>query len=53
MFNNTAVCSNDSHMHLGMILDKKLNFGHHLKEKVSKANKGIGLITRLHAYLPR
>ena len=30
-----------------------LNFGHHLKEKIYKANKGIGLITRLRAYLPR
>ena len=53
IFNNTAVCSKNSHKHLGMILDKRLNFGHHLKEKISKANKGIGLITRLRAYLPR
>ena len=36
-----------------MILDKKLTFNQHLKEKISKANKGIGLITRLYAYLPR
>ena len=36
-----------------MILDKKLTFGHHLKEKISKANKGIGLITRLYSFLPR
>ena len=36
-----------------MVLDKKLTFNHHLKEKISKANKGIGLITRLYPYLPR
>ena len=52
-FSNDFVCSKDSHKHLGMILDKKLTFNHHLKEKVSKANKGIGLITRLYAHLPR
>ena len=36
-----------------MVLDKKLTFNHHLKEKIPKANKGIGLITRLYPYLPR
>ena len=34
-----------------MILDKKLSFNHHLKEKIAKANKGM--ITRLYTYLPR
>ena len=53
IFNNDVVCSKDSHKHLGMVLDKKLTFNHHLKEKISKANKGIGLVTRLHPYLPR
>ena len=52
-FNDNVICSKDSHKHLGMILDKKLTFGHHLKEKISKANKGIGLITRLYSFLPR
>ena len=36
-----------------MILDKKLSFNHHIKEKISKANKGIGMINRLYDYLPR
>ena len=52
-FNGVNVSSRESHKHLGLILDKKLTFNHHLKEKISKANKGIGLITRLRAYLPR
>ena len=52
-FNNDVVCSKDSQKHLGMVLDKKLTFSHHLREKISKANKGIGLITRLYKYLPR
>ena len=53
IFNNDVVCTKDSYKHLGMILDKKLTFSHHLKEKISKANKGIGLKTRLYPYLPR
>ena len=39
IFNNDVVCSKDSHKHLGMVLDKKLTFNHHLKEKISKAIK--------------
>ena len=41
------------HKHLGMILDSKLNFKCHLSEKISKANKGIGIIKRLYNFLPR
>ena len=48
-FNKSTVCSNDSHQRLGIVLYKKLAFGNHLKEKMSKANKGIGLITRLYS----
>ena len=36
-----------------MFLDEKLTFAHHLNEKISKANRGIGLIKRLYSYLPR
>ena len=36
-----------------MVLDKRLSFNHHLKEKISSSRKGIGLITRLRKYLPR
>ena len=30
--------------HLGMHLDEKLIFNHLINEKITKANKGIGLI---------
>ena len=43
----------DFQKHIGLILDRRLNFNHHLKEKISKANKGIGLIRRLYHNLPR
>ena len=36
-----------------MYLDEKLNFGHHITEKIAKANKGIGVIKKLHNVLPR
>ena len=52
-FNNTPVAAASFQKHLGLILDEKLIFGHHLNEKISKANKGIGLIRRLYTYLLR
>ena len=52
-FNHLNVAKEDIQKHLGLYLDKQLNFQHHLKEKISKANKGIGVIKRLSPYLPR
>ena len=52
-FNNSPVASQPFTKHLGMILDSKLNFNHHLGEKICKANKGIGLIKRLRHNLSR
>ena len=51
--NNNILTPTNSHKHLGMILDSKLNFKNHLSEKISKANKGIGIIRRLYNFLPR
>ena len=48
-----ALTFNDNiltHKHLGMILNSKLNFKNHLSEKISKANKGIGIIRRLYKF---
>ena len=53
IFNNNILTPSDSHKHLGLILDKKLNFKNHLSEKISKANKGLGVIKRLYKFLPR
>ena len=39
--------------HLGLFLDEKLNFGHHVNEKIYKANKIIGLIKMIYYHLPR
>ena len=53
IFNNSPVNSTHSQKHLGLVLDTKLTFDSHLKEKIAKANKGIGIIKRLYNNLPR
>ena len=52
-FNNLAVASCETHKYLGLLLDKRLAFDRHVEEMILRANKGIGLITRLRRYLPR
>ena len=52
-FNNVEVASCETHKHLGLLLDKRLAFDRHVEEMILRANKGIGLITRLRRYLPR
>ena len=52
-FNNSTVVTSPIQKHLGLVLDKRLVFHHHLNEKISKATKGISLIKRLHRYFPR
>ena len=39
--------------HLVIYLDEKLNFSNHIKENISKANKGIGILSKLYNALPR
>ena len=52
-FNGVSVACSSIQKHLGLVLDEKLTFDHHLNEKISKAIKGISLIKKLHKYLPR
>ena len=49
-FNNTVVIQSTNHKHLGMILDTKLDFQEHLKDKISKISKTIGLLRKLQKY---
>ena len=51
--NNLAVASCETHKHLGLLLDKRLAFDHHIEEMILRANKDIGHITRLRRYLQR
>ena len=52
-FNNTPVAQTNPQKHLGMQLDKKLNFEEHLNKIESKVNKTIGIIRELRNVLPR
>ena len=52
-FNNMPITVEPYQKHLGLVLDSKLSFNQHLKDKICKANKGIGVIKRLRCYLPR
>ena len=44
IFNNVPVKRCSIQKHLGIHLDEKLNFNHHVKDKITKANKGVGVI---------
>ena len=52
-FNNIPVARTNSQKHLGMQLDKKLNFEEQLKKVESNVNKTIGIIRKLQNILPR
>ena len=53
LFNDVRVKICSIQKHLGIHLDKKLNFNHHVKETITKANKDIGVIKKLNNILPR
>ena len=52
-FNNVPVSRASFQRHLGIYLDEKLNFNHHIKEKMAKVMKGIDVIKRLSKMPPR
>ena len=53
IFNNMPVVRSSCQKHSGIYLDEKLNFSNHIKEKVSKASKGIGILKKLCNDLPK
>ena len=52
-FDHSLVIKTMHHRHLGLILHNKLNFKEHLKEKMSKAYKGIAFLRKLENIIPR
>ena len=52
-FDNSPVTKTTHHKHMGLILDEKLSFKEHLKEKMSKAYKGIAALRKLQNIIPR
>ncbi len=53
IFNDHQIVSDNSHKHLGLILDEKLTFAEHVQEAIKKAKRGIGIIRFLSKYVPR
>ena len=51
-FNSLVVQKVKTQKHLGLKLDKRLNFREHLKDKFAIANKGIGMLKKITNYLP-
>ena len=52
-FSNNPVSSTSVHKHLGMLLDDKLSYEHHLKFVLDKVKKAIGLLRKFQQILPR
>ena len=52
-FNRKIVLQTSLQKHLGMFLDKKLNFSEHLKNIFPKTSEIIGLLRKLQTLLPR
>ena len=52
-FDISPVIKTTHQKHLGLILDEKFNFKEHLKEKMSKAYKGIANLRKLQNIIPR
>ena len=52
-FNNNAVQTVEVHNHLGLSLDKKLDFNIHIENKINKCSKIIGVMKRLSLSISR
>ena len=52
-FNKFVVEKVQTQKHLRLKLDKKLSFKEHLKDKLAKVNRGIGILKKLSGFLPR
>ena len=52
-FNNIPVISTSVSKHLGMLIDNKQSYEHHLKFVLNKVKKTIGLRRKFQLSLPR
>ena len=53
IFNGKGVSRSESHEHLGLVFDPKLNFDMHLKGEFSIVHNGIALLRKLRHSVPR
>ena len=52
-FNNLPAVLSTYQKHLGFYLGKKLNFSHHIKDKISKVSIGFAVIKKIQNNLPK
>ena len=52
-YNDTKIENCAKEKHLGLILDKKLNFKQHILEKINKGMQVVGTLKKLSSVLPR
>ena len=52
-FNSSSLPISDDHKHLGFFLNSELTFLRHVKEAITKARKGIGVIRFMAKYVMR
>ena len=52
-FNNIPISSTSVHKHLGMLLDDKFSYEHHLKSVLNRVKKTIGLLRKFQQILLR
>ena len=50
-FNYSEIKLSLNQKHLGLTLDSKLSFNEYINAKIHKANKGVGLLRKLQAFL--
>ena len=53
IFNGSIVKKSPVQKHLGVFLDEKLSFNHHLKFIIDKATKSIGILRKLRSFVNR
>ena len=53
IFNGIPVARKDATKHIGLILDERLNFRKHIKEALTKAKNGLGMLKFISRYVSR
>ena len=53
LFNNASVTQTSSQKQLRIVLDNQLKFDNHIKMPLRKISKTIGLLYKLHKFLPK
>ena len=53
LFNNSEINLSSNQKHLGLALNSKLLFNEHINDTIHQASKGVQLLRKMQAILPR